>query len=257
LRKQKITGRLMSEGRLRGKAVLVTGAASGIGEATAFRLGQEGATLVLADLDLDGARAVAAEISAIGGPATAVAFDAIDPQSCRRLVDEAVRILGRLDVVANIAGVLRRGRFEDCTGDDWDRVIAVNLSCHFHIIQQALPHLIATQGNVVNMSSTAALRGVAYSAAYSASKHGVIGLTKSLAAEFADRHVRVNAICPGPIPTPMLAAVKPIPDAPAGSGRVALGDPADIAAAVVYLASDEAKFVTGTVLAVDGGLTAA
>ena len=242
---------------MHGKAILVTGAASGIGKATALRLGQEGAILVLADVNLAGALAVADTVNATGGPATAVAFDATDSKSCRWLVDEAVRLLGRLDVVANIAGVLRRGRFEDCTAEDWDRVIAVNLTCHFHIIQQALPHLIATRGNIVNMSSTAALRGVAFSAAYSASKHGVIGFTKSLAAEFADRHVRVNAICPGPIPTPMLTSLKPFEGAPASSGRVAFGDPADIAAAVVYLASDEAKFVTGAVLAVDGGLTAA
>jgi meso-butanediol dehydrogenase/(S,S)-butanediol dehydrogenase/diacetyl reductase len=233
---------------LAGKAVLVTGAASGIGRATALRMGEEGAALVLGDLDLPGADTVAADIRAAGGQVTALAFDAADPASCRDLVDRAAENLGRLDVLANIAGVLARGPFEDCAPADWDRVIAINLTSYFHTCQRALPHLLATSGNIVNMASSAALRGVAMAVAYSASKHGVVGLTKSLAAEFKDRGVRVNAICPGPIDTPMIQAHKP----PPGSG-VAFGEPEDIAAAVVYLAGDEARFVNGAILSVDGG----
>lgn len=187
----------MPNGRLAGKAALVTGAASGIGRASALRMGAEGAELVLADLNLEGARAVAEEVEAAGGKATAMEFDAADGAFCRHLVDRAVAILGRLDVVANIAGVLQRGPFAEIPVETWDSVIAINLTAHFHIIQQALPHLTATRGNIVNMASSAAQRGVALSAAYSASKHGVVGLTKSLAAEFKDRHVRVNAISPG------------------------------------------------------------
>jgi NAD(P)-dependent dehydrogenase (short-subunit alcohol dehydrogenase family) len=237
-----------------GKAVLVTGAASGIGRATALRLAQEGAVLVLADRDREGAAEVAAEIAAMGGTATAIVFDAADGPSCRRMVDEAVAVLGRLDVLANIAGVLHREPFEDVAPETWDNVIAINLTAHFHIIQQALPHLAATRGNIVNLASSAASRGVPLSAAYSASKHGVVGLTRSLALAFRDRHVRVNAISPGPIVTPMTKPYKPAPGSPGDT--LVWGEPADIAAAVVYLASDQAKFVTGTILSVDGGQTA-
>jgi NAD(P)-dependent dehydrogenase (short-subunit alcohol dehydrogenase family) len=247
----------MPEPRLAGKTGVVTGAARGIGRAIALRLAADGATLALGDIDLEGAQGAVRDIAAAGGRSFALAFDAADPASCRRLVDQAAARLGRLDILVNVAGVLQRGRFEDCAAADWDRVIAVNLSSQFHLIQQALPHLIAASGNIVNISSSAAMRGVPFSAAYSASKHGVVGLTKSLAAEFADRQVRVNAVCPGPIPTAMLAGLKPIAGVAPSAGRVALGEPEDVAAAVAYLAGDEAKFVTGAVLAVDGGLTAA
>ena len=244
----------MAEGRLKGKAILVTGAASGIGRATALRLGAEGALLALADRDLDGAQVTAAEIAAAGGKATAIRFEASDGASCRAMVDRAVAVLGRLDVVANIAGMLQRGPFAEITAEVWERTLAVNVTSMFHIIQQALPHLTATRGNIVNMASSAAQRGVPQSAAYSASKHAVVGLTKSLAGEFKDRHIRVNAISPGPIATPLIMAIKPAPGQP--GANIAWGEPEDVAAAVVFLASDEAKFVNGAVLTVDGSQTA-
>ena len=242
-------------GRLAGKAGLVTGAASGIGRASALRLAQEGAALALGDRDRAGVAEVAAEIVAMGGTACALTFDAADATSCRRLVDDAVAALGRLDIVANIAGILQRGPFEEIAPEEWDRVIAVNLTCHFHIIQQALPHLTETRGNIVNMASSAGIRGVAMSAAYSASKHGVVGLTKSLSAAFKARGIRVNAIAPGPIDTPLIRPIRPAPGAP--GSEIAWGEPADVAAAVAYLASDDAKFVNGAILYIDGGSTAA
>jgi NAD(P)-dependent dehydrogenase (short-subunit alcohol dehydrogenase family) len=240
--------------RFEGKAVLVTGGASGIGRASALRMAAEGAVLVVADRDLKGAEAVAAEIQAAGGTATALQFEAADGASCRRMVDEAVAILGKLDVLANIAGVLQRGPFAEMTAETWDFTFAVNIAAHFHIIQQALPHLTGSRGNIVNMASSAAMRGVPQSSAYSASKHAVIGLTKSLAGEFKDRGIRVNAISPGPIATPLIQAIKP----PAGHPQADIewGQPEDVAAAVAYLASDEAKFVNGAILSVDAGQTA-
>ena len=245
----------MAEGRLNGKAALVTGAASGIGRATALRLAAEGADLALGDLNGEGVEDTAREIRAMGRQAVAFAFDAADTAACRRLVDEAARALGRLDIVANIAGILQRGPFADIPAETWDRVIAINLNALFHIIQQALPHLTETRGNIVNMASSAGIRGVALSAAYSAAKHGVVGLTKSLSAAFKDRGIRVNAIAPGPIDTPLIRHIRPAPGMP--GSEIAWGEPADVAAAVAYLASDDAKFVNGAVLYVDGGSTAA
>ncbi len=245
----------MGNGRLTGKAILVTGAASGIGRATALRLAQEGGALVVADRNLEGAEDTANEIVATGGKAVAMQFEASDPASCRQLVDRAAAELGRLDIVANIAGILQRSPFVEISTETWDSVIAINLTALFHIIQQALPHLTATRGNIVNMASSAGIRGVAMSAAYSAAKHGVVGLTKSLSAAFKDRHIRVNAIAPGPIDTPLIRPIRPAPGMP--GSEIAWGEPADVAAAVAYLASDDAKFVNGSILYIDGGSTAA
>jgi len=249
--------------RFEGKAVLVTGGASGIGKATAERLASEGATLVLADRNLDGARAAATAISAAHGTrALAMEFDAGQASECYRLVDAAVAALGQLDILCNIAGIMHWAKAEEFEDEWWDRVLRVNLSAVFHLSKHALPALCASRGNIVNMASTAGLAGIPYAAAYSASKHGVIGLTRSMAVEFADRGVRVNAICPGAVLTPLIAS-SALPEwadrrhfarlAPK-TGKAS--DPSEIAAAVAYLASAEACNVTGTILAIDGGQTA-
>src|ERR1700761_1029045 len=205
----------MAEGRLKGKAALVTGGASGIGRATALRLAADGAHVALADRNLEGAEAVAREIAAAGGKALAFQFDAASGSSCRGMVDRVADALGRLDILANIAGVLQRGPFAEMTVETWDTTLAVNITALFHVTQQALPHLTETRGCVVNMASVSAIRGVPQSSAYSASKHAVVGLTKSLAGEFQDRHVRGNAIAPGPSlrisppPLPIWPATRP------------------------------------------------
>lgn len=251
--------------RFAGRVAVVTGGASGIGRATAERLAAEGASVVVADRNLEGARAVAAAISqAHGAPpgATAIGFDAAQASDCYRLIDETVAALGRLDVLCNIAGMLHWNRIAEFEDDWWDRVLKVNLYAVFHLSKRAVPHLLATRGNIVNMSSAAGLAGVPYSPAYTASKHGVVGLTRSMAVELADRGVRVNAICPGAVVTPLVAPatipswIEPVRLMAMAPRTGRPSQPAEIAAAVAYLASDDACNVTGTALVIDGGQTA-
>jgi len=253
----------LAKGRFDGKLILVTGGASGIGKACAERFSQEGGQLLLADLNADGACKVAAELTkAFGAEAMALGFDAADPRACRSMVEKGVSELGKLDVLCNIAGIMDWGHFMDFPGESWERMMRVNLSSVFYVTQAAMPHLIATKGNVVNMASAAGLMGIAYTTAYCTTKAGVVALTKSIAVEFASRGVRINAVCPGGVKTPMHYNTT----TPEGLDQKLIDrlypkmgdlcDAEDIAAAVAYLASAEARYVTGVVLAVDGGQTA-
>jgi meso-butanediol dehydrogenase/(S,S)-butanediol dehydrogenase/diacetyl reductase len=248
--------------RFEGKAALVTGAASGIGRASARRLGSEGAALVLADIDIEGAEIVAQAIRADHGvPVTAIRFDAEQPAQCREMVDAAVAALGRLDIVLNIAGVFDWNHFTDFPDEAWDRIIGIDLSSLFHISKRAMPHLARTKGNIVNASSTAGLKGQAYCAAYCAAKHGVVGLTKSLSIEYAGKGVRVNAVCPGGIATALSDKVawietydpKLVMLLNSKMNGGAMAEPEEVAAIFAYLASDEAKYITGGTFAIDGG----
>ena len=255
----------MTAQRFHSKAVLVTGGASGIGKATAERFAAEGADLVVADIEIAKARDIADSLAATYGvKAFAVGFDAAEGESCRRMIDDSVAALGRLDVLCNIAGIMDWDHFAGFSASRWDRMLAINLSSLFHVTQQALPHLIETRGNIVNMASAGGLIGIAYTAAYCAAKAGVVSLTKSLAIEYAAAGIRINAVAPGGIKTPMLTANPTPPDIdmtlisrlfPKLHGG-ALGEPEDIASAVAYLASEEARFITGIVFSVDGGQTA-
>ncbi|MEW6645238.1 MAG: SDR family NAD(P)-dependent oxidoreductase [Pseudomonadota bacterium] len=245
--------------RLDNKAILVTGAAGAIGRATAMRLASEGARLILSDRPSQALDAVATDIAATGGHAEAVTFDAESGESCTALVDKAASRLGALDAICNIAGIYAKTRFTDISAQDWTRMMQINLSSVFAISQRAIPHLAASGGVVVNTSSLAALEGLAYSASYAVSKAGVLALTKSLAAEYASAGIRFNAICPGGIRSSMSSAT-PVPDADPDlafrrsklRGFDGLGEPRDIAAAFAYLVSEDARFVSGTVLVVDG-----
>ncbi|BBF71863.1 SDR family oxidoreductase [Sphingobium sp. 3R8] len=246
--------------RFAGKSAIVTGAASGIGLAVAKRLAAEGAQVVIGDRNVEGLEAAAHDI---GNAATAVALDVADAASCRAMVDRAVALNGGLDVLCNIAGILDFGRLADVDEGRWDRVIAINLSGVYHMARAAMPHLVERRGTIVNMASAAGLVGVPFNAAYSASKHGVIGLTKALALEFSKEGVRVNAVCPTGVKTPMVAQASRadidwsmVMRAAPWLDDGALCDPEDIADAVAFLASHEAKRITGTALAVDGGQTA-
>jgi len=249
--------------RFSGKAALVTGAASGIGLATARRLAAEGADVALADINIDAATEKAAEIEAASGVKTfALGYNAALEENCVSMVAAAISALGRLDVLVNCAGIMHWSQAHEYDPAMFDKVLKINLYSVFHVSRAALPQLLTTSGNIVNISSAAGLTGVPYAAAYCASKSGVLGITRSLAVEYADKGVRINAICPGAVDTPLNASA-PIPNW-ADMAKIAtlstrtgkFSSPDEIASAVAYLASDEACNVTGSALSIDGGQTA-
>lgn len=243
------------------KTALITGAASGMGRATALRMGSEGARVFCADIDVDGARATAEAIRAAGGEAGSAAADIGDPARCRALVEETVGAFGALDILCNIAGFGGLKALADETPEGWQRMFAVNVHGPFYLSQAALPQLLARRGNIVNVASTAGLMGQAYMAAYTASKHALVGLTKSMAVEFGRQGLRVNAVCPGGTATPFLATFA-VPEGadPELISRLSLrpdyAAPEHIANMICFAASEEAEFVNGALLSVDGGTVA-
>jgi 3-oxoacyl-[acyl-carrier protein] reductase len=246
-------------GKLDGRVAFVTGGASGIGKAQAIRFGQEGATLVVADLDESGARAVADAITGAGGQAIGVRVDVTDDDSVAAAVSAALDAYGRIDILSNTAGMF--DNFAQTLDTDrklWDAVVAVNLTGIYTVTNAVLPHMIAAGGGVVlNIASGAGLRGGGGGAAYTSSKHAVVGYTRQLAAGYGRQGIRVNAIAPGLIDTPMVAHFSHDEDTQAGlrqqpAGR--LGQPEDIAKAALFLVSDDADFIHAVTLPVDGGL---
>ncbi len=246
---------------LEGKIVVVTGAASGIGRATANAFAAEGATLVLVDRDADGLRAAQAEIAG----ATALAVDVSDSASVDAAHDAVVDQHGRIDVAFNNAGVIEPvGWLHETPEGSWDRVIAVNLKGVWLCMRAQLRHMFARRyGVIVNTSSAAGLVGAPGTSPYTTAKHGVIGLTRTAALEYATHGIRVNAVAPGTVETPMNArfsreADDPFADAPVRHGHPngRLARPEEIADAVLFLASDRSTFATGSTLVVDGGYTA-
>lgn len=238
-----------------GKRVLITGAASGIGRATAIKFAVEGASVTIGDVNEAGLRETAS-LMAIA-PRIQL-YDAADHASCRALVAAAAS--DGLDVLCNIAGVLDWGSTERFPVEKFERILAINTTSVFVLCQAALPHLIASGGNIVNTASTAAVQGIAYNVAYSASKHAVAGITKSLAVEVAAKGVRVNAICPGAVATPMTSTMPSDPDIDwplvmRNAPKLPEGtcEPEDIAELFAFLASDKARKVTGSLYTMDGG----
>jgi NAD(P)-dependent dehydrogenase (short-subunit alcohol dehydrogenase family) len=190
-----------------------------------------------------------------------VVFDAAERDQCQNIVAKTVAKFGQLDVLCNIAGFAMSKHFMDITAEQWSKMVDVNLNSVFHVSQAAMPHLLESKGNIVNMASSAGLGGQAYNAPYCATKGGVVLLSKALAVEFAGRGVRVNAVCPGGVETPLTAKFEAPEDADMSLMAklfplMDMAQPEEIAGAVAYLASPEARFVTGDAFAIDGGQVA-
>ncbi|MGO9267525.1 MAG: SDR family NAD(P)-dependent oxidoreductase [Candidatus Binataceae bacterium] len=249
-------------GKLDGKVAVITGAASGMGRATALRFAKEGAAIVVADLNSQAGEATIAEIAAAGGRAVFQHTDVSDDAGIKALIDRAVREFGRLDITYNNAGIGgATGKLEDTTAADWDKTFVILTRAVFSGIKYSIePMRKVGGGSIISTSSVAGLRGVAGLHAYSAAKAAVISLTESAAIELGRDRIRVNCICPGGILTPLvyrgmrggedearrnMAKSQPIPRA---------GLPEDIAKMALFLASDDAEWITGTAMIVDGGM---
>ena len=245
---------------LAGKVAVITGGASGIGHATAVLMGKLGARVVVAEITPTSGEAVAAEINAAGGDAFFMSTDVSRSASIDELFDAVIARWGQVDCAFNNAGVAGEGKFTiDANEDDWDRTHNINLKGVWLCMRREIREMVKTGGGaIVNTASVAGLVGWRGAAAYSASKHGVIGLTKTAALEYARQDVRVNAVCPGVIDTPMGApatqsagTVHDLMLAKHPAGR--FGTPNEVANAVVWLCSQDSSFTTGHALTVDGG----
>lgn len=246
--------------RFTDRVALVTGAGSGLGRATALRLASEGARVAVLDLDADAAARTVGDVEAAGGTARAHTVDVSDPDTVRPAFDSVAADLGRPQVLVNCAGIGHFRHTTDVAFADWERVIAVNLTGTFVTCQAALPYLLDGGGVIVNVASNAGLMGMPYSAAYCASKGGVVNLTRALAIEYIKRGVRVNAVAPGGMQTDMLSTWGfPEGASPAEFASITspLGyaDPAEIAGLVAFVASDDGRYMVGQILSMDGGIT--
>lgn len=247
--------------RVQNKVVLISGGAGGIGGATARLLASEGAAVVIADLLEDEGRALEAQIAESGGRALFVRLDVTDEEAWRSAVRSAVDSFGKLDILVNNAGVSHRMGVEETTPEDWDRVMDVNVKGVFLGTKVAIPEMRkAGGGSIINISSIYGLVGSATSASYHASKGAVRIFTKSTAVQYASENIRANSVHPGFVDSPMTRAHHDDPAVHQDRvGKMPLGrmgQPEDIANGILYLASDESSFVTGSELVIDGGMTA-
>jgi NAD(P)-dependent dehydrogenase (short-subunit alcohol dehydrogenase family) len=249
--------------RFEGKVVVVTGAGHGIGRATAHRFAREGGEVIVVDINEASAAETAGLISEDGGVALAIAADVSDERAVGDLGSRIAADRGRVDVLHNNAGRLRGGSVTDLSVDEWDRTFAVNVRSMFLVSRAVIPLMLPNGGAIVNTASTSGLVGEMGIPAYNSSKGAVVNLTRQLAADYTREGIRVNCVCPGWIPTgfndPVLAdmtddEVEAMVKATVPMGRQ--GTPEEIAAAVTFLASDDATYITGHALVVDGGLTA-
>jgi NAD(P)-dependent dehydrogenase (short-subunit alcohol dehydrogenase family) len=248
-------------GQFDGRVALVTGAGSGLGRATAKQLASEGAGVACLDIATDAVEKTVAEIAETGGTARAYSVDVSDPTSVRPAVEAAAKDLGRPSLVFNCAGIGRFSHSAETPFDEWQKIIGVNLTGTFLVSQAAIPYLLDGGGSIVNIASNAGLMGQPYSAAYCASKGGVVNLTRALADEYLKRKIRVNCIAPGGIETPLQNEFTKMPEGvswkefrkvmtPLGNSQ-----PEEIANVAIFVASDACRYMTGSIVSVDGGLT--
>ena len=251
--------------RVAGRVAIVTGAASGIGEASAVRLAEEGAAVICADLNSEGASKVAADINAAGGRALAYTIDISDSSQCDAIVAKAVETYGSIDILVNNAGVNLPDVFHEVTNATIEKTLSVNVMGAMYLTRAALPHMLKnSRGSIVNMSSVNGLVSEPFLSVYSASKGAIVMFTRGIALDYAKTGIRCNAICPGWVDTPInhahakmlggLDHVYKTIDSFQPIGRP--GTPREIANLVLFLASDEASFMTGSIVSADGGMTA-
>ncbi len=247
---------------LKEKVALITGGASGIGRATALAFAREGACVIIADLFSSDGENITQHICNTGGRALFVATDVSKSADVEHLIQQTVTTFGRLDCAFNNAGIFGRSApLADYTEDDWDQLIGINLKGVWLCMKYEIPHMLKNGGAIVNASSVSGLVGSKSSPLYAASKHGVTGLTRTAALQYAQQNIRVNCVCPGAVHTPMLEHIfslnpanrdKYVAAAPIGR----LARPEEVAEAVVWLCSDASSYITGVALPVDGGWVA-
>jgi NAD(P)-dependent dehydrogenase (short-subunit alcohol dehydrogenase family) len=240
---------------------VVTGAGSGLGRATAHRFGEEGAAVAAVDLDVDAAEKTTAEIGERGGSARAYRLDVTDPAGVQTTVDAVAADLGRPQVLVNSAGIGGFAHTVDETYERWSAILGVNLTGTFLMCQATLPYLLDGGGAIVNVASNAGLMGQPYSAAYCASKGGVVNLTRALAVEYVKRGVRVNAVAPGGMNTPMIAGFSmpegvSLKEFARVTSPLGYAEPEELAGLIAYIASDDAGYMVGSIVSMDGGITA-
>lgn len=246
--------------RFEGKTIIVTGAGSGLGQSTSLRYISEGAKVFGVDISTDGLAVTAAQ-SSVDGAFTPITADVSQRDACFQVVEDVVAAAGRLDILANVAGVLRMNHFTEVTEAEFDLIMGVNLRGTMWMCQAAIPHVIAAEGNIVNVASNAGLMGQAYCTTYCASKAAVVNLTKAMAMEYAKQPVRINCVAPGGMLTPMATGnvfpegvdfklVQPY------VGFRPLADAVSTADTILFISSSEAFAVHGAVFSVDLGLTA-
>jgi len=251
--------------KLAGRVAIITGAGAGIGRSTALLFAKEGAKVVVADCDSGRGAETVSIIRQDGGEATFIQVDVSKAANVEKMVKTTVGRYGKLDILINNAGIYAQANVMEAAEEEWDRILDVNLKGVFLCSKHCIPEMITGGGgSIVNIGSEAGIVGIKNQVAYNVSKSGVIALTKSMAIDFAVNNIRVNCVCPGTTETPLVkAAVERAPD-PAEARRALeevrpanrLGRPEEIAAGILYLASDESPYATGSILSIDGGYTA-
>ncbi len=248
--------------RLKGKVAIITGAAAGIGRASALLFARQGASIAAVDLDRGGSEALVSEILKTGGRAVALAGDVSQAADVQRIVRQTREHFGKLDILFNNAGIVPHGKIHQTTEEEWDRTMATNVKSMYLLCHEVAPIFLEQgSGVILNTSSATALRSVVDRAAYSASKGAVLALTRSMALDYVKNNIRVNCLCPGTIDTPSLGQRLSVFADPAEARRQfiarqpmgRLGTAEEVAQAALYLVSDEAAFVTGTAFSIDGG----